>query len=482
MRRLTLAFKEIRDSLLTLRFLAGTALAVLLVAVSVWALADDYGRRVAGHSRTLALNEAHMAEYGHLNRTGSAQVVGVAPRPMSVWVRGLSQGAHLEQLDNDPLPVLFPLVDVVAIVTVVFSLLALVFTFDLVSGERRAGTLRLLSSFGLSRPALIGGKLLGAAGTVAVPYAGAWLSAALVAALASPASWTATEWGAAAAIGAGGLLYVVDFAALGLAVSTLTYRPRSSAFAVLAAWVALVLVVPNLAPFVAAEIRPLPSLTTLQRQVSRMLDTERDALQATLRDEAFERLAAEDPAVARYLRLDPSERAAAVSGEAGSDPALSRAAQKVSDAATEALREGNRIQGEKADALQADFDRRADAQVRLAQGLSLASPAPAFTYLATDLAETGLRYRTRLEAQQEEFSVGFERWSHDTADRLRRDHPEADVWNTPTDLSDMPRFTYRSEPLAGRLAAAAPWIAALAVYGLLFVAVAVAGFARYDVR
>jgi len=475
---LTLAFKEIRDSLLTLRFLAGTALAVLLVAASVWALADDYGRRVAGHSRTLALNEAHMAEYGHLNRTGSAQVVGVAPRPMSTWVRGLSQGTHLDQFDNDPLPVLFPLVDMVAIVTVVFSLLALVFTFDLVSGERRAGTLRLLSSFGLSRPALIGGKLLGAAGTVAVPYAGAWLTAALVAALANPTPWSPAEWGAAAAIGVGGLLYVLDFAALGLAVSTLTYRPRSSAFAVLAAWVALVLVVPNLAPFVAAEVRPLSSLTTLQRQIFRMLEPERDALQVKLRNEAFERLESEDPAVGRYLRLDPSERAAA----AAADPALARAAHEVSDASTEAMREGNRLQREKADALEADFDRRADAQVHLAQGLSLASPAPAFTYLATDLAETGLRYRARLEAQQEEFSVGFARWSHATADRLRQSDPEADVWNTPTDLSDMPRFTYRSEPLTGRLVAVVPWLAALAVYGFLFTAVAVTGFARYDVR
>ncbi len=480
---LTLATKEIRDSLLTLRFLAGTALAVLLVAVSVWALADDYGRRVAGHSRALALNEAHMAEYGHLNRTGSSELVGVAPRPMSTWVRGLSQGTHLDQFDNDPLPVLFPLVDVVAIVTVVFSLLALVFTFDLVSGERRAGTLRLLSSYGLSRPALVGGKLLGAAGTIAVPYAASWLVAALVAALASPVPWTGAEWGAAGAIGAGGLLYVLDFAALGLAVSTLTYRPRTSAFTVLAAWVALVLVVPNLAPFVASELRPLPSLTTLQRQISRMLDAERDALLVTLRDQAYERLAAEDPAVARYLGLAPSERAAAVAAEATPDGPLAQAARKLEDAWQEAMREGNRIQQEKADALQADFDRRADAQVHLARGLSLASPAPAFTYFATDLAETGLRYRERLEAQHEEFADGFNRWTRATVDRVRRQHPEIrDVWNTPTDLSDMPRFAYRSEPLADRLVAVLPWTLALAAYGLLFITVAVAGFVRYDVR
>ena len=313
-----------------------------------------------------------------------------------------------------------------------------------------------------------------------MPYAGAWLTAALVAALVSPASWAATEWGVAAAIGAGGLLYVLDFAALGLAVSTLTYRPRWSAFAVLAAWVALVLVVPNLAPFVAAEIRPLPSLTTLQRQISRMLDTERDALQVKLRDEAYERLESEDPAVGRYLRLDPSERAAA----AAADPAMARAAQQVADAWQEAMREGNRIQGEKADALQADFDRRADAQVHLAQGLSLASPAAAFTYLATDLAETGLRYQERLESQQEEFSVGFGRWVHGTADRLRQapepggsrrlEHADRSLGHAPLHL---PERAARRPPVA-----VVPWLAALAVYGLLFAAVAVAGFVRYDVR
>lgn len=62
----TLAAKEFRESLLTLRFQAGTALAVLLVAVSVWALVDDHADRVAGHSRVLALNETHLAVYGLL--------------------------------------------------------------------------------------------------------------------------------------------------------------------------------------------------------------------------------------------------------------------------------------------------------------------------------------------------------------------------------------------------------------------------------
>jgi ABC-type transport system involved in multi-copper enzyme maturation permease subunit len=475
---LTLVVKEIRDNLLTLRFQAGTVLAMVLVAVSVWALAEDYGRRVEGHSRRLALNEAHLAEVGHLNRTGSASAVGQAPVPLTAWVRGLSQGARLEQFDNDPLPVLFPLVDMTGVVTVVFSLLALVFAFDAVSGERRAGTLRLLSTFDLSRATLILGKMLGAVGTVAVPFAASWLVAALVVVMVSPVPWGTAEWAAAVAIGLGAFLYVVAFSALGVAISALTREPRTSAFAALAAWVVLVLVVPNLAPFAAAELRPLPSLTALQRQAGRMLDTERDDLQDRLRAEVFERLRSEDPAVGRYLDLPRDERSAAVAG----DPALAQAAEKVATAGNEANREGNRIQRQKVDELYEDFDRRLDRQVRLARLLSLASPAPAFTYLATDLAETGLRHEERSQAQEEQFEVGYRAWAEAKLAKLRAIDPSRDWYNTPTDLSDMPRFTYRPEPVAGRLAATAPWFVVLALFTSLFTAVAVVAFSRYDVR
>lgn len=475
---LTLAAKEIRDSLLTLRFQAGTVLAIVLVAVSVWALADDYGRRVAGHSRRLALNEAHMAEFGHLNRIGSAAAVGQAPAPLTAWVRGLSQGTRLEQFDNDPLPVLFPLVDMTGVVTVVFSLLALVFTFDAVSGERRAGTLRLLSTFNLSRAALILGKMLGAIGTVAVPFVASWLVAALVVVLASPVPWSAAEWTAALAIGLGAFLYVVAFGALGVAISALTREPRTSAFVALAAWVVLVLVIPNLAPFLAAELRPLPSLTALQRQAGRMLDTERDALQDRLRAEAYERLRNEDPAVGRYLELPWEERAAAVAA----DPALAQAAEKVAEAGAEANREGNRIQRERVDELYEDFDRRLDSQVRLARVLSLASPAPAFTYLATDLAEAGLRREEREKAQAEQFEVGYRAWVDSKLAGLREIDPSRDWYNTPTDLADMPRFVYRPEPIVGRLAATSPWFVLLALFSALLTTVAAVAFNRYDVR
>ncbi|MGD2114825.1 MAG: ABC transporter permease subunit [Acidobacteriota bacterium] len=475
---LTLALKEVREGLLTLRFQAGTVLAVVLVAISVWALADDYGRRIEGHSHRVALNEAHLAEYGHLNRLGSVYAVGEVTGPMTAWVRGLSQGTRLEQFDNDPLPVLFPLVDMVAVITVVFSLLALVFTFDAVTGERRNGTLRLLTTFELSRAGVVTGKLLGAVGTVAVPFASSWLVAALVVVAVSPVPWGPDDWLAAIAIGLGGLLYAIAFAALGVAISTVTRRPRTSAFVALAAWVVLVLVIPNLAPFLAAEARPIPSATALHRRIARMTDTERDALQDRLRQEAFERLQSEDPAVGRYLELPRDERAAA----AATDPALARAAAKVAEANTEANREGNRIQGEKVEALQADFDRRVDDQVRLARALSLASPTPAFTYLATDLAETGLRHRERLEVQEGEFETLFRAWAREKYDRLSAQDPTRDWANTPTDLSDVPRFTYRSEPLSGRLAATIPWFVTLTLHGVLFTAVAAFAFGRYDVR
>ncbi len=475
---LMIVLKEVRDSFLSSRFQFGTALAILLIAVTVGALVDDYDRQVTDFTRRLAANEVHLSEYGHLNRTGSVWRVGVRPTPFLSWVRGLAQSTHMEVFDNDPLPVLFPLIDVVFVITIVMSLLALVFTYDLLSGERETGTLRLLATFPLSRTQIAAGKVIGASITIAVPLLAAWLTGALVVAVYGQAQWGWLHWQTLLPLGVGSFLYLAGFAALGVMVSGLFRHAKGSAFGALAAWVALVLVVPNLAPYAAAQIKPLPSITELQRRISAMLDTERDDLMIRMIDERREELRSSDPAVARLLEIPATERPAAVEANAE----IRAAQERYSEAMQEASSEANRIQGERADALAQDFERRQDAQVRLAQRISMLSPTSAFVYLATDLTETGMRHDERLEIQREQFGAIFGEWMSAKARSLREMDPTMDVWNTHTDLSGLPRFEYEPEPTSGRLAAVLPWFLALAGYALVFSVGAVVVFSRYDVR
>jgi len=475
---LMIVIKEVRDSFLSSRFQVGTVLAILLIAVTVGVLVDDFDRQVTDYTRRLAANEEHLSNYGHLNRTGSVWRVGVRPTPFLSWVRGLAQSTHMEVFDNDPLPVLFPLIDVVFVVTIVMSLLALVFTYDLLSGERETGTLRLLASFPLSRSQIAVGKVIGASITVAVPLLAAWLTGALVVSVYGQAQWSWLHWQTLLPLGVGSFLYLAGFAALGVLVSALFRHAKGSAFGALGAWVVLVLVVPNLAPYAAAQIRPLPSITELQRRISAMLDTERDDLLVLMFEERRGELRASDPGIARLLEIPAANRPGVVEADAEM-----RAAQaRYSEALDEVSREANRIQGERADALSLDFERRQDSQVRLAQRISLLSPTSAFVYLATDLTETGMRHSDRMEVQGEAFGAILSSWMRAKADSMREQDPTMDVANTQTDLSDLPRFAYEPERTGGRVAAVLPWFLALAGYALVFSVAAVIAFSRYDVR
>ena len=475
---LMIVIKEVRDSFLSSRFQVGTALAILLIVVTVGVLVDDYDRQVTDFTRRVAANEEHLSEFGHLNRTGSVSRVGVRPTPFLSWVRGLTQSTHMEVFDNDPLPVLFPLIDVVFVVTIVMSLLALVFTYDLLSGERETGTLRLLASFPVSRTQIAAGKVVGSSIIIAVPLLAAWLMGALVVAVYGQAQWSWVNWQTLLPLGLGSFLYLAGFAALGVMVSGLFRHGKGSAFGVLAAWVVLVLVVPNLAPYVAAQIRPLPSQTELQRRIGAMLDTERDDLLTRMLEERREELRASDPIMARLLEIPAADRPAAVEA----DPDLMAAQTRYAEIMQEVSQEANRIQGERADALEQDFERRQDAQIRLAQRISLFSPTSAFVYLATDLTETGMRHNERLENQGEQFGAIFSEWIRGKARSLREQDPTMDTYNTQIDLSGVPRFEYEAEQTAGRVAAVLPWFLALAGYALAFSIGAVLVFSRYDVR
>ena len=60
--------------------------------------------------------------------------------------------------------------------------------------------------------------------------------------------------------------------------------------------------------------------------------------------------------------------------------------------------------------------------------------------------------------------------------------PTADLWETPIDMTDVPRFRYTEEALGGRVKAALPPFAVLLGYCVVLFAAAYVTFIRYDVR
>ena len=124
--------KEIRNHLLSFRFLAVLVLLVVIVPATVMILTTDAVRKQDDYSRRQAEVQTYLRSYAHFNRLYAVIAPAQPPIPLLALVRGLTADVALDVFDNDPLPVMFPLIDLTFIVTILLSLAALVFALSLI--------------------------------------------------------------------------------------------------------------------------------------------------------------------------------------------------------------------------------------------------------------------------------------------------------------------------------------------------------------
>ena len=473
-----IATKECLELLVSGRFIVAAVMVFGLVATTVGVLTRTYQRELADYGVAVADRDESLRQYGHLNRI-TAWSMPQRPNPMTAMVRGIEQNANLESLDNDPLAVAYPLPDFTVVVGVLFSLLALLFAHDALSGEREDGTLRLLLAHDVSRAGLVIGKIAGRLAALLIPLVAGLLVGGLVLALSPSVGWSIREWGSGIAVGLAAALYVAVFICLGVMISAWTRTARTALVASLAAWVVFVLIVPNLSPYVAASLQPTGSLTQLQRRMRDMGNQERDELGRRLSTEYAGPVRERHPEVADYYTLDQEGRRRALAF----DPRLAAIVDSIRVLSERGWDEANRIQSEAIEALADEFEIRQRAQIRTTEIVSSVSPYPAFLLATLDLTETGVRAEQRRNEQQEEWgSNTFWPWMTEVQDSLNRVDPTVNWSNSHTDLSGMPDFGYQREPLGSRAEAALPRFAVLMGFGFAFLAFGIVGFNRYDVR
>lgn len=473
-----LLVKEIRNHLLSFRFLAVFVLLMIVVPATVLILTTDTVRKQEDYSRRQAEIQSYLGHYAHFNRLSGVIAPSQPPVAMLALVRGLAEDVNMNAFDNDPLPVMFPLVDLVFIVTILVSLAALVFSHDAVSGEREDGTLKLTLANGVPRSTVLAAKLLGGTATVFVPFLIA-LSLGLVVILLEPRiGWSAADWGALGLLLAGTAVYLLVFYGIGLFVSARHSTSSSSILTSLAAWVLLVLVVPNLSPYLAELIRPAPSRIRIGREVDRLTDVERDNLGRKLSAEKRAAAVAAHPVLASVERMSEAEVKTAIAR----DPAFAAAYETFRKESEAAWREANVIQGQKAEVLRTELRLKEAAQTRLALDLSLVSPLAGFTYLATDLTGTGRLNQGHFADLVRAWGGQYAEYMQKKMAGMRQADPTMDLWNTAVDVSDMPRFVYKEAALADRVAGAFKPFLILAGVALAAFAAAYVSFIRYDVR
>ena len=157
-------------------------------------------------------------------------------------------------------------IDWVFVIGYVLSLLALLFTFDSVSGERERGTLRLMLANSIPRHTVLFGKFLGALISLCIPIVIAILMNLLVISTASTVHLNDEAWKRLGILIAIAFVYICLFLALGLLVSARMQRSSVSLVVLLLVWVIFVIFVPSTLASIASGLSSPISFDELQKR------------------------------------------------------------------------------------------------------------------------------------------------------------------------------------------------------------------------
>lgn len=531
-----LARKEFLNNLLSSRFVIGFLLCLVLIPFSVLINIDAYRDRVGQHNIDFAAAEKATAEV----RVYSAlkPVIVFPPEPLGIFGKGLSAqvgNAVTIKLGTKPLlaegapaardnPFLasFFSVDFVDIIAIIFSLLALLFSYDALTREKEDGTLRLQMANPLGRSRFLAGKVAGILMTLLPIVVFCFLLGAVIVLASGDLAFSAVEWARLALLIAFSLVYLIVFILLGLFVSSRSRTSVTSLVVCLFFWVVLIFLVPNLASTFAESFIPVQS---------------RDNLEAVLKDmdkgtserirEAVRKLPSPDWNMNWYIN----------GGDDGSRETYGCTAsfferQRREMALSEPMRLDN---ADRKWAPQKSYLDSLSRQALAAENLSLLSPAGIFRALATAACGTSRadqekrlddirRYRETFIAWLKGKNI-FERFEYITptppsafrgADQIIEARTggkfktlaEYDAWaekqtdfrsrflilstvkvagENPDDypflnLADMPRFPARPASAAESLAGSAGRLGLLLFECALLFALAFVAFIRYDVR
>ncbi len=468
--------KELLDRLLDLRFVAVFVLCAVLSALSVYAGARSYARQVQEYDAVSDQNRRTFQETSlDKGRLYDVRWVGYKwnrrPEVLTPLVSGLSgvlgrevwvsyQRAPLFEssvFESDPIHLLFEGLDLAFIVKVVLSLCVLLFTYDVICGEKEAGTLRLQASFPVSRAALALSKLIGATVAVLVPFVFAYLLAVAALVLSPRVTLTGEDWGRIASVLGVFALYLVVFAAFGLLVSALFHRRLTAFLVLLGLWTMWLFVVPNLALDLAGRLAPVDSIYGAQKQeIALYAEVKKGALAE------LDEYGSQNP-VQDWDALSEAQQQEVIQG-------WQEARYRIN------TRWDAKYLSQSRDRL-AERRNQMRRQARLAAALAALSPAGAVTFVSTDLTRNGSLQQEQVERALNAYLLSLGEYVR-AKERTAQGFTMSDV-----DLTDFSWFAFRdTDTLAACLTRNQLHILNLALLAILGFAGAYVAILRYDVR
>ncbi len=386
----TLIQKEIMHHILSVRFVALLVMCLLLVPFTLFINYRSYHQNLVDYQEAVKLaniEETTVNPKMPLEPEIEVSKLILKPTPLSVFAKGLEDSlpSYLGMTRNgitqgspttfsSPLSELLGHLDFLFVVGTVFSLLALLFTFDAVAGEREVGTLRVTLANSLPRDIFLWSKLIGGYLVFVVPFLVSLLFGLLV------LVWQGFPLGEpeifprVLSLIVVSLLYIAVFFAIGTVISTYLDSAKTALIVVFTVWVFAVLITPRVGFLAAKVIAPTRTSQSVYMEKKALRDDFDAALEKEKMKIIMETPAEEMSAAGHVARV--------IAGDV-----LNQVDERMKPLEEEYRQKFQ----EQTDKLDRDYKRETARQEQVGETLSRITPTSSLIYLATNLTQTGKR-------------------------------------------------------------------------------------------
>ena len=286
--------RELYDNLNSLRFALATALLFVLMLINAMIHIKEHPVRMQKYhdATTKSLNTLRsrtdlfsIAQEGPGNLYKKPSLLYFCAEGGDIFLSDFVYGTPSIQISNNlrgfwslHYPGAFPnssnirpatiKVDWGFVIGYVLSLIAVLFTFDSISGERERGTLRLVLANSVPRHTVLIGKFLGALVSISVPFTLSILMNLLIISTSSDVHLGTDTWFRLTIIFFLSILYLCLFLALGLLVSSSVQNSAASLVILLLTWCTFVVFIPSTVASIASGFsNPMTYDERYKRQV-----------------------------------------------------------------------------------------------------------------------------------------------------------------------------------------------------------------------
>ena len=477
-----IAKRELYDNMNSLRFAVTTILLLALMVVNAVGYFGEYNARLTEYRRKVSESLDKME--GNANRLFSLVLNGpgkLRKKPsaltfcadggeafLSEYVEGRKGGwRYARSRDNHGVegiwylnypqanPSLWNIMPAdtnmswVSIIGLVLSFVAILFTFDAISGERERGTLQLMLSNSVPRGAILLGKFVAAFLSIGIPFLIAALINLFLLYTAGGVPLGANEWTRLGIILLIAVFYIAIFVALGLLVSSRITQSSISLMVLLLIWATWVVLTPSTLGSIATGLKPAQTSAEFEQHRSEQRDN--------LKKEYS------------YLRQLEFE------GPTRSYPPTK---------GTQRWAEYVKREAELSERLNKEHLRDQINQIKFARSLTRISPASIVEYAIESLAGTGFSRHLQFLDQVNRFAPQFRAFISET-DAADAESPhifgvKEGMSDKPVHFEVIPKFQDRAS-LSSDFNAAAVDVLLLILFGVVLFAGAYLSFLRVDV-